>query len=171
VEAGSLDAVVIWHALEHFDDPASSLDRVRSWLARNGTLIVAVPNLDSLQARLGGDRWFHQDVPRHRVHFTPKGATALLARTGFKTERIRHVLIEQNPLGMWQTLLNRLTKERDFAFRLLKRDLPEGDGSRWRDLAITAIAGVLLAPVAVLTELGAGLARRGGSIVIEGRAR
>ncbi len=171
VEPGSLDAVVIWHALEHFDEPAASLERVRSWLAPDGALIVAVPNLASLQARIGSDRWFHQDVPRHRLHLTPAGATALLVRTGFAPGRIRHLLIEQNPLGMWQTLLNRLTGERDFAFRLLKRDLPQGGGpSRWRDLAITALAGPLLAPVALLAELGAGLVRRGGSIVIEGRA-
>jgi SAM-dependent methyltransferase len=171
VEPGSLDAVVIWHALEHFDDPASSLRRVHGWLAAGGSLVVAVPNLASLQARLGGDRWFHQDVPRHRVHLTPAGAVALLARSGFATRRVRHLLIEQNPLGMWQTLLNRLTAERDFAFRLLKRDLaPSGRGERWRDLAMTAIAGPLLAPVAVLAELVAGLARRGGSIVVEGQA-
>jgi hypothetical protein len=36
-----------------------------------------------------------------------------------------------------------------------------------RDLAVTAIAGPLLAPVAVLAEVAAGLAGRGGSIVIE----
>lgn len=171
VEPGSLDAVVIWHALEHFDAPADSLQRVRSWLAPGGTLIVAVPNLASTQARIGGDRWFHQDVPRHRMHLTPAGATALLARTGFATERIRHLLVEQNPLGMWQTLLNRLTSERDFAFRFLKRDLTETSRARrWPDFAVTAIAGPLLAPVAVLGELAAGLARHGGSIVVEGRA-
>jgi SAM-dependent methyltransferase len=171
VESESLDAVVIWHALEHFDNPAESLRRVRSWLAPGGNLIIAVPNLASTQARIGGDRWFHQDVPRHRVHLTPAGATALLARTGFATARIRHLLIEQNPLGMWQTLLNQLTSERDFAFRLLKRDLAAtGRARRWRDLAVTALAGPLLVPVAVLAELGAGLAHRGGSIVVEGTA-
>jgi SAM-dependent methyltransferase len=168
IAPGSLDAVVIWHALEHFDAPVDSLARVHSWLAPGGALIVAVPNLASAQARIGGDRWFHQDVPRHRVHLTPGGATALLARSGFATHRVRHVLVEQTPLGMWQTLLNRLTGERDFAFRLLKRNLPAG-GRRWRDLAVTAIAGPLLAPVAVLAELAAGFARRGGSIVVEGR--
>ncbi len=172
IEAGSLDAVVVWHALEHLDTPADSLRRIHTWLAPRGTLIVAVPNLASTQAHIGGDRWFHQDVPRHRVHLTPVGANALLARTGFATTRVRHLLIEQNPLGMWQTLLNRLTSERDFAFRLLKRDLAATSrGQRWRDLAVTAIAGPLLAPVALVAELVAGLARRGGSIVIEGRVR
>jgi SAM-dependent methyltransferase len=171
VEARSEDAVVLWHALEHFDDPAAALIRIRTWLRDRGELVVAVPNLASVQARIGGDRWFHQDVPRHRIHLTPAGASALLERSGYRVERVRHLLVEQNPLGMWQTLLNRLTGERDFAFRLLKRDLGEASrAARIRDLAITLIAGPLLVPVAVLAELIAGLARRGGSIVIEARA-
>ena len=164
------DAVVVWHALEHLDCPAEALARIHGWLRPQGSLVVAVPNLASLQARLGGDRWFHQDVPRHRVHLTPAGATELLERSGFRVERVRHLLVEQNPLGMWQTLLNRLTRERDFAFRALKRDLgPTGAGSRLRDWAVTLIAGPLLAPVAVIAELAAGICNRGGSIVIQAR--
>ncbi len=170
LEPASEDAVVLWHALEHLDDPAAALERIRSWLRPGGTLVVAVPNLASAQARIGGDRWFHQDVPRHRTHLTAAGASALLERTGYRPVAVRHLLIEQNPLGMWQTLLNRLTVERDFAFRLLKRDLGEASRStRLLDLAVTAVAGPLLAPVAVLAELAAGLARRGGSIVVEAR--
>ena len=168
--AGGEDAVVVWHALEHLDRPDEALARIRGWLRPGGALVVAVPNLASLQARLGGDRWFHQDVPRHRVHLTSAGATALLERSGFHVERMRHLLVEQNPLGMWQTLLNRLTHERDFAFRALKRDLrPARRTARARDWAVTVVAGPLLVPVALLAELAAGFAGRGGSIVLQAR--
>jgi SAM-dependent methyltransferase len=171
LQPGAEDAVVLWHALEHFERPAEALERIHGWLRPGGTLVVAVPNLASVQARIGGDRWFHQDVPRHRSHLTPAGASALLERTGFAPVSVRHLLVEQNPLGMWQTLLNHLTRERDFAFRLLKRDLGlGGTRGRGRDLAVTTIAGPLLAPVAVVAEVAAGLARRGGSIVVEARA-
>jgi SAM-dependent methyltransferase len=170
VEPASLDAVVLWHSLEHFDDAGAALAKTRGWLRAGGALVLAVPNIASCQARLGGDRWFHQDVPRHRIHLTPAGAAALLGRSGYAVERVRHLLIEQNPLGMWQTLLNRLTASRDFAFRSLKRDLGPADrATRPRDLAVTAIAGPLLAPVAVLAELAAGTAHRGGSIVVQAR--
>lgn len=172
VEAATLDGVVLWHALEHVDDPVSALGRVHAWLAAGGRLVVAVPNLAGLQARLGGDRWFHQDVPRHRTHFTARGITALVERTGFRIQGVSQVLIEQNPLGMWQTLLNRFCRERDFAFRLLKRDLGAVPArSRARDLAVTALAGPVLVPVAVMLELAAGLAGRGGSVVVEAEAR
>jgi SAM-dependent methyltransferase len=167
LESGSLDAAVVWHVLEHLVDPAAALGRVATWLRPGGRIVVACPNLASLQARIGGDRWFHQDVPRHLTHFTPTGLHRLLGRTGFDLERISHLVVEQNPLGMWQTVLNRVTGERDVAFRALKRDLGRGPGMR-RDLILTAILGPLLAPVAVALELGAGLARRGGSVVAVG---
>jgi SAM-dependent methyltransferase len=171
LESGTLDAVVLWHSLEHVADPADSVRRVRPWLRAGGRLVVAVPNLAGLQARLGDDRWFHQDVPRHRTHFTANGIVALVERNGFRLRRLSQVLIEQNPLGMWQTLLNRLCAERDFAFRLLKRDLGGVPAPRRaRDLVVTALAGPVLAPVAVVVELAAGLAGRGGSVVVEAEA-
>jgi SAM-dependent methyltransferase len=167
-EPRSQDAVVVWHVLEHLDDPEAALRRLHEWLVAGGRVVVACPNLGSLQARIGGDAWFHQDVPRHRTHFTSAGLRLLLERTGFRIERVRHLLIDQNSLGMWQTLLNRLTRQRDVAFRFIKRDLGEvGRGERRRDLIVTAIAGPLLVPVALALELGAGVGRRGGTIVVE----
>jgi SAM-dependent methyltransferase len=157
------DAVVFWHSLEHFGDPAGALARAHALLDDRGELIVAVPNRSSWQARIGGDLWFHQDVPRHRVHFSERGLRALLGRSGFRRIRVSHLLVEQNPLGMWQTLLNRLTGERDQLFRTVKRDptLPGGRGRRLWTFALS----LAVAPAALLAELAAGLARAGGTIV------
>lgn len=164
IAPASQDAVFLWHVLEHLDNPAAVLGRVRSWLAPSGVGVVACPNLASLQARIGADAWFHQDVPRHRTHFTAHGLALLLERVGFRVVRVHHVVIEHNALGMWQTMLNRLTRERDFAFRFIKRDL---ESTNWRDVAVTAVAGPLLAPFAAALELCAGLAARGGTVVVE----
>jgi SAM-dependent methyltransferase len=164
--SASCGAVVLWHVLEHLDDPAATLRRAHSWLQPGGRLVVAVPNLASWQARLGGDRWFHQDVPRHLTHFTPAGLTALLERCGFRVARVRQLVLEHNALGMWQTLLNRATGERDVAFRLLKGAVPRGPGGV-RDVLATATLGALLVPVAMLVETLAGLAGRGGTMVVQ----
>jgi SAM-dependent methyltransferase len=165
LEAGSIDTLIAWHVLEHLDDPNAALQRAGEWLQPAGRIVVACPNLNSLQARIGGDRWFHQDVPRHRTHFTADGLSRLVRRSGFRIERISHLLLEQNPLGMWQTLLNRVTNERDVAYRALKRDLGTGPTVR-RDIALTTIVGLMLLPVAVGLELGAGAAGHGGSVVV-----
>jgi SAM-dependent methyltransferase len=164
IEPGSLDAVTLWHVLEHLDDPGAALAQIATWLAPGGVLLVGVPNLASLQARLGGERWYHLDVPRHRVHFTPAGVDALLRANNFAPIRTYHVLAEHNPFGMWQSLVSRVTTHPSYLYNLLKRNAP----ARSPDLAITALA-LPLAPVAALAEYAAGLAKRGGTIAVLAR--
>lgn len=161
--ASSCDVVVLWHVLEHLDDPVAALARAHGWLRADGRLVVAVPNLASWQARLGGDRWFHQDVPRHLTHFTPAGLRSLLERRGFRVVRVRQLMLEHNALGMWQTLLNRITRERDVAFRLLKRARSEHGAA---DPLLTVALGVIAMPFAVGLEALAALCGRGGTMVV-----
>lgn len=161
VAPGSATVVCLWHVLEHLDDPGAALTRIAGWLAPGGRLLVAVPNLDSLQARIGAGRWYHLDVPRHRVHFTPRGLDALLRRHGFVPLATSHLIWEQNPFGMWQTLANRVTRTPSYLYNVLKRNAR----LRSRDLLVTALM-LPLAPVAAALELAAGLARRGGTIAV-----
>jgi SAM-dependent methyltransferase len=162
----SLDAILFWHVLEHLSDPAAALERVMPALVPGGRLVVAVPNLDSLQARIGGDVWFHQDVPRHIMQFTSRGLKELVERSGFTLESISGFVWDQNLLGMWQSLLNRVTREPDVAFRFLKRQLPhESRASAVLDLFLTAVAGSLLVAPAVAAEVIADLSGHGGTIV------
>jgi SAM-dependent methyltransferase len=166
IEAGSVDVVTLWHVLEHLDRPGQALERIASWLRPGGGLVVGVPNLSSLQARLGGERWYHLDVPRHRVHFTPAGLDALLRARGFAVHAVRHTLIEHNPFGMWQSLLSRLTRHPSYVYNLLKRNAP----LRSPDLAL-AVAALPAAPIAAALELAAGAAGRGGTIAVVARRR
>lgn len=171
-QPGAQDLVIIWHVLEHLDRPDAALERIRPWLAPGGRVVISVPNLASLQASIGADRWFHQDVPRHRVQFTADGLERLLARTGFTSVRRRAALLDQGILGMWVTLLNRLTVARDVPFRFVKRDLSYARRrDAMRDAVIIAVLGAPLALVAALLEAGAALSGRPGSIVVEARPR
>ena len=86
--SGTYEAVTMWHVLEHLEDPSTALARVASLLAPGGLLLVGVPNLDSVQARIGRDRWFHLDLPRHRSHFTRVGIRCLLERSGLAVETV-----------------------------------------------------------------------------------
>jgi SAM-dependent methyltransferase len=160
-EPGSLDVVTAWHVLEHVDDPDAGVARIAGWLRPGGVLLAGVPNLASVQSCLGGARWYHLDLPSHRTHFTPAGLRALLSRHGLEAVHTRHVLAEHNPFGMWQSLVNRVTRRPSYLFRLLKREAPLDP----RDLAITVLALPLL-PLAAGLELAAGLARRGGTIAV-----
>jgi SAM-dependent methyltransferase len=166
LESASLDAVTLWHVLEHLQDPGAALARIAGWLRPGGGLLIGVPNLASAQARLGRDRWFHLDVPRHRTHFTSAGLARLLEAGGFEVVAIRHRLLEHNPYGMWQSGVSRLTRHPSYLYNLLKRNAPLDA----RDLALTALA-VPMVPVAALAELLAGLAGRGGTVAVLARRR
>jgi len=157
-EPESLDAVVLWHVVEHLDDPAAVVTRLARALRPGGRLLVATPDLGSLQARIGGDRWFHQDVPRHRVLLTRAGLDAILARCGLRVVTSSTLVPEQNLFGMWQTLLNRCTAAPNVAFGLAKGQRPQR-----RDLVTTSLAGPLLLLPAVALEAAAGVAGRAGT--------
>jgi hypothetical protein len=150
--------------LEHVADPAAAIARVAGWLRPGGVALVGAPNLASLQARLGGARWHHLDLPRHRTHFTVAGLHALLARHGLRIEATHHVLAEHNPYGLWQSLVNRATPTPSYLFRLLRRETPVRAG----ELGVSLLA-LALAPAAAVLELGAGLARRGGTVAVVAR--
>jgi SAM-dependent methyltransferase len=166
IEHGSVDVATLWHVLEHLDDPAPALDRLHGWIRPGGGLLVGVPNLASWQARLGGERWYHLDVPRHRTHFTPRGLYALLGQHGFQVVGAEHDLLEHNPFGMWQTLVSRLTRHNSYLYNALKRNAP----LRSADLPISVVA-LAAAPIAAALELAAGRAQRGGTIAVLGQTR
>ena len=126
-------------------------------------LLLGVPNLGSLQARIGGPRWYHLDVPRHRVHFTVAGARALLARSGFAVQSEHHLLLEHNPFGLWQSAVSRVTPTPSWLYNALKRNV--APPLRAGDALPTALA-LPLVPVAVAVEAAAGLAYRGGTIAL-----
>jgi SAM-dependent methyltransferase len=167
LSSSSVDAVVFWHSLEHLRDPAAAIEKVLPALVPSGRIVVAVPNIASLQARIGGDVWFHQDVPRHVTQFTIKGLRALLERSGLELRSISSFVWEQNLLGMWQSLLNRVTRQPDVAFRFLKRDLPHPSRSAAAfDLALTALLGPLLVVPAFVLEVASDVVGNGGTIAV-----
>jgi hypothetical protein len=116
-----------------------------------------------VQAKLGGDRWFHLDVPRHTTHFTRTGVVRLLERCGLRVAQVGGVVLDQNLLGMAQTLLNRLTIEPNVAFRALKGDRA---GAPRRDIVVSVLAAAPAAVGGSLAETAAMLIRRPGSIVV-----
>ena len=160
----AFDVAVLWHVLEHLADPATALERARGWLAPDGRLLVGVPNIDSLQARLGGSRWFQLDPQRHLVHFTPRGLGRLLERTGFRVAEQRHMLLDQAVPGMWMTLLNRVTRRQDALRAFVRREPVEA-----RDLVVTAVAAGPLLAGAALLELVAAAAGHGGALAVVAR--
>src|SRR5512138_2446237 len=50
-EKSGFDCITLWHVLEHIHDPAETLAQLRAVLKPGGTLIIALPNPGSWDAR------------------------------------------------------------------------------------------------------------------------
>jgi 2-polyprenyl-3-methyl-5-hydroxy-6-metoxy-1,4-benzoquinol methylase len=103
--AAGYDVITLWHVLEHLDDAVAGLRHLYPALRPGGLLLVETPNLAALMARLTGPYWFHLDLPRHRLHFTPASLRLALEQAGFRVQRLRHI---PNPHGLAGALAYRL---------------------------------------------------------------
>lgn len=71
------DVITLWHVLEHLPDLDKQIETISSLLKDKGTLIIAVPNYKSYDAKYYRHHWAAYDVPRHLWHFSRKSITAL----------------------------------------------------------------------------------------------
>ncbi len=78
------DALTLWHVLEHVTDLNETLEKLRDALTKNGTMFIAVPNLNSADAEHYGEHWAAYDVPRHLWHFSQNSMEKLLANHELK---------------------------------------------------------------------------------------
>jgi len=161
--AASFDQVIIWHVLEHLNDPVGTLREAHRILKPGGRLIVAVPNFSSLQARCAGAAWFHLDLPRHVHHFPLPALQQLLTITGFHVRSVHHFSLRQNPFGWIQSAMNRLgSLPRNGLYALLHRrssDAPPPYDARtrgWLWFGLFAAAPFALAATLVGTALRSG---------------
>jgi len=54
--------------------------------------MISVPNFGGWQRRRFGDRWYHLDLPRHRVHFTAEAVGRALERAGLEPVSLTNTL-------------------------------------------------------------------------------
>ena len=65
----SVDLISMWHVLEHVYDLNKDFTSLLDKLKYGGYLFVAVPNVQSFDAKYYGPYWEAYDVPRHLYHF------------------------------------------------------------------------------------------------------
>jgi SAM-dependent methyltransferase len=163
-QEASFDLITFWHVLEHLDHPRTALAEARRLIKPDGTVVIAVPNIRSFQARLFKQDWLHLDVPRHRWHFDPRTLSDLAARCNFEVAQVRHFSAEYGPFGIVQGIATKLGGGHILFTRLLRRsplDLLR-DTRVWPHLILVTFAIV----PSVLVEALASMARRGGAVVV-----
>ena len=64
------DVITLWHVLEHVENLEAYINSLKKLLKENGTLVIAVPNFKSYDAKYYKEFWAAFDVPRHLWHFS-----------------------------------------------------------------------------------------------------
>jgi 2-polyprenyl-3-methyl-5-hydroxy-6-metoxy-1,4-benzoquinol methylase len=83
IESESKDVITMWHVLEHVYQLNEDLSEMNRVLNKSGLLIIAVPNMDSYDAKKYGAYWAAFDVPRHLYHFQKNTIQQLLEKHHF----------------------------------------------------------------------------------------
>jgi hypothetical protein len=165
---GPYAAIVFWHSLEHLPAPRAALQQAADLLAPGGLLVVALPNIDSLQAKAFGDRWFALDLPRHLVHVPARTLLAAMSDVGLRATRVSHLRGGQVAFGWVHGLAGSVSPRVDLYSAIRTSTAQERQLSAAQRLATLALAAVL-APVGLLAALVEVVGRRGGSVYVEAK--
>lgn len=111
-----VDAITLWHVLEHVPDLTTSLKKFLNLLSEDGSLIIAVPNYQSADAKHYKEHWAGYDVPRHLWHFTKESMRLLLQQNGFTVNHI----IPMNLDAYYISLLSEKNKDSNVLIRYIQ---------------------------------------------------
>jgi len=161
----SFDLISLWHVLEHLPNPLKTLKSSSRLLKKGGVLAISTPNIDSLQAEVGRDQWFHLDPPRHLYLYSPRTLEQMIGSLGFRLLKMHHFSLEQNPYGWMQSLLNLSGLPENSLYMILKNtpNLEKGRLTFSQKGKALLLAGGLLPHCLFLSLIMARL-QRGGTI-------
>lgn len=94
LENHSFDVITMWHVLEHVPDLENQIATLKRLVKPNGTIIIAVPNYKSYDAKYYGSFWAAYDVPRHLWHFSKVAIEKLFARQNIRLVKIKPMLFD-----------------------------------------------------------------------------
>ena len=84
LESNSFDIITMWHVLEHVPNLEEYISELKRLIKPSGTIIIAVPNFKSYDAKYYGEFWAAFDVPRHLWHFSKTAIQKLFANENLK---------------------------------------------------------------------------------------
>ena len=88
-EANSFDVITLWHVLEHLPNLEEHISVFNNLLKPNGTIIIAVPNYKSYDAKHYKEFWAAYDAPRHLWHFNKESISKLVSKEFMKVIKIK----------------------------------------------------------------------------------
>lgn len=155
------DLILMFHVLEHVQNPLELLRECAARLSPKGVLIISVPNFSSWQSHFAGAKWFHLDVPRHLTHFTAETLSLTLGRAGLQPNSISFASLEHDPFGWIESVVSHATQRMNTLSRFLM-DVDKFD----LKIAVAFLLGSALIVPALLLAGISWFAKRGAVIEI-----
>jgi len=84
------DRVYLGQVIEHLNDPKMVLKEINSLIKKDGEIVIATPNIDSIGAKVFKSFWYALDLPRHLYLFSPKTLSSVLEDTGFEVTNVEY---------------------------------------------------------------------------------
>jgi len=88
IQGEKFEVITLWHVLEHIHTLNETVSQLLEHLQEEGTLVIAVPNADSHDAKEYKENWAAYDVPRHLYHFTQATMKRFLKKHKMKLEEV-----------------------------------------------------------------------------------
>jgi 2-polyprenyl-3-methyl-5-hydroxy-6-metoxy-1,4-benzoquinol methylase len=88
LESHTFDVITMWHVLEHVPNLENQIKELKRLVKPNGTVIIAVPNFKSYDAKYYGKFWAAYDVPIHFWHFSKTAIKILFEKEEIKLEKV-----------------------------------------------------------------------------------
>jgi len=82
-KSGTFNVVIIKHIVEHLPNPKKAIDEIGRVTEKDGILVLATPNLDSLLKPWKGDKWIGYQDPTHISLKHPADWLSLIRVAGF----------------------------------------------------------------------------------------
>lgn len=84
----TFNVITMWHVLEHVSHLNHRIRELKRLVSDDGSVIIAVPNHESPDAKHYKEFWAAYDVPRHLYHFDKQSIKHLFANHGFELSAI-----------------------------------------------------------------------------------
>lgn len=100
ITESGFDVITLWHVLEHVHELNATIEIIKSKISATGKVIIAVPNIESWDAKYYAETWAALDVPRHLYHFSKSSITLLLKKHGFVLEQTKGMIFDSFYVSM-----------------------------------------------------------------------
>ena len=88
------EIITLWHVLEHLPNLEIQIKNIVALLEKGGTLVLAVPNFNSYDAKHYKSHWAAYDAPRHLWHFSQTAISNLFSNEGMKVIKVKPMIFD-----------------------------------------------------------------------------